>query len=113
MEQVADHLVRLLSMLLFQPDLELGQVDMLFPVEREMLLKGFNDTETEFERGKTIHGLFEEQAEHRPDNVAIVMNERQLTYREPERAIQPPCAEAAGKRSRSRSPGSNSGRTLA
>ncbi|PJN48566.1 Tyrocidine synthase 3 [Paenibacillus sp. GM1FR] len=82
MEQAADHLVRLLSMLLFQPDLELGQVDMLFPVEREMLLKGFNDTETEFERGKTIHGLFEEQAEHRPDNVAVVMNERQLTYRE-------------------------------
>ena len=82
MEQAADHLVRLLSMLLFQPDLEFGQVDMLFPVEREMLLKGFNDTETEFERGKTIHGLFEEQAEHRPDNVAVVMNERQLTYRE-------------------------------
>lgn len=52
MEQAADHLVRLLSMLLFQPDLEFGQVDMLFPVEREMLLKGFNDTETEFERGK-------------------------------------------------------------
>ncbi|MGW8960049.1 non-ribosomal peptide synthetase [Paenibacillus sp. NPDC055715] len=82
MEQAADHLVRLLSVLLFQPDLELGQADVLSPDERETLLKRFNDTETEFERGKTIHGLFEEQAEHYPDNVAAVMNERQLTYRE-------------------------------
>ncbi|MGQ3482132.1 AMP-binding protein, partial [Paenibacillus sp. TY11] len=81
-EQAADHLVRLLSVLLFQPDLELGQADVLSPDERETLLKRFNDTETEFERGKTIYGLFEEQAELYPDNVAAVMNERQLTYRE-------------------------------
>ncbi|AZK46072.1 non-ribosomal peptide synthetase [Paenibacillus lentus] len=81
-EQAADHLVRLLSVLLFQPDLELGQAAMLSSDERETLLKRFNDTETEFERGKTIHGLFEEQAELYPDKVAAVMNERQLTYRE-------------------------------
>ncbi|WP_028596418.1 non-ribosomal peptide synthetase [Paenibacillus assamensis] len=81
-EQAADHLVRLLCVLLFQSDLELGQVDVLSPDERETLLKRFNDTETEFERGKTIYGLFEEQAELYPDNVAVVMNERQLTYRE-------------------------------
>jgi fengycin family lipopeptide synthetase E len=81
-EQAADHLVRLLSVLLFQPDLELGQADVLSPDERETLLKRFNDTETGFERGKTIYGLFEEQAELYPDNVAAVMNERQLTYRE-------------------------------
>ncbi|MBD8499273.1 non-ribosomal peptide synthetase [Paenibacillus arenosi] len=81
-EQAADHLVRLLSVLLFQSDLGLGQVDMLSPDERETLLKRFNDTETEFERGKTIYGLFEEQAELYPDNVAVVMNEQQLTYRE-------------------------------
>ncbi|KAF6572780.1 amino acid adenylation domain-containing protein [Paenibacillus sp. EKM212P] len=81
-EQAADHLVRLLSVLLFQPDLELGQADVLSPDERETLLKRFNDTETGFEREKTIHGLFEEQAKLYPDNVAAVMNERQLTYRE-------------------------------
>ncbi|PNQ87807.1 non-ribosomal peptide synthetase [Paenibacillus polymyxa] len=81
-EQAADHLVQLLSVLLFQPDLELGQADVLSPDERETLLKRFNDTETGFERGKTIYGLFEEQAELYPDNVAAVMNERQLTYRE-------------------------------
>ncbi|MEK4993199.1 AMP-binding protein, partial [Listeria sp. FSL L8-0308] len=81
-DQAADHLVRLLSVLLFQPDLELGQADVLSPDERETLLKRFNDTETGFERGKTIYGLFEEQAELYPDNVAAVMNERQLTYRE-------------------------------
>ncbi|MBT2286935.1 amino acid adenylation domain-containing protein [Paenibacillus polymyxa] len=81
-EQAADHLVRLLSVLVFQPDLELGQADVLSPDERETLLNRFNDTEAGFERGKAIQGLFEEQVELHPDNVAVVMNERQLTYRE-------------------------------
>ncbi|PZD96853.1 non-ribosomal peptide synthetase [Paenibacillus sambharensis] len=81
-EQAADHLVRLLSELLVQPDLELGQADMLSLDERETLLKRFNDTEAGYDREQTIHGLFEEQAELYPDNVAAVMNERQLTYRE-------------------------------
>ncbi|WP_366293170.1 amino acid adenylation domain-containing protein [Paenibacillus sp. AN1007] len=82
MEQAADHFVRLLSILLLQPDLELGQIDVLSSEERETLLKRFNDTEAAFDREKTIHGLFEEQAERYPDNVAAVMNDHQLTYRE-------------------------------
>nr|WP_145406705.1 amino acid adenylation domain-containing protein [Paenibacillus xylanexedens] len=81
-EQVAVHFVQLLSMLLSQPDLELGQVDVLSPEEMQTLLNIFNDTETGFDRGQTIHGLFEEQAELYPNSVAVVMNERQLTYRE-------------------------------
>ncbi|MEI2283388.1 amino acid adenylation domain-containing protein [Paenibacillus polysaccharolyticus] len=81
-EQAADHLVRLLSLLLFQPDLEIGQADVLSPDERETLLNQFNDTETGFERGQTIHGLFEERAVLYPNNVAVIMNEAQLTYRE-------------------------------
>ncbi|MGQ8875780.1 non-ribosomal peptide synthetase [Paenibacillus sp. TSA_86.1] len=82
MEQAASHLVGLLSVLLFQPDLELAQADVLSRDEREKLLNQFNDTESGFDRGKTIHGLFEEKAELYPNNVAAVMNERELTYRE-------------------------------
>ncbi|MBR2679847.1 MAG: AMP-binding protein, partial [Exiguobacterium sp.] len=81
-EQVSDHLVRLLSLLVFQPDLELGQADVLFPDERETLLNQCNEMRAEFDRSKTIHGLFEEQAELYPNNVAAVMNEHQMSYRE-------------------------------
>ncbi|CAI6084200.1 Tyrocidine synthase 3 [Paenibacillus sp. JJ-100] len=81
-EQIADHLLRLLSLLVFQPNLELGQVDVLFPDEREALLNQCNELKAGFDRSKTIHGLFEEQAELYPNNVAAVMKEHQMSYRE-------------------------------
>ena len=36
----------------------------------------------EYPRDKTIHELFEEQVERTPDNVAVVFEEQELTYRE-------------------------------
>ncbi|WP_181217657.1 AMP-binding protein, partial [Bacillus subtilis] len=41
----------------------------------------FNDTKAEYPRNKTIHQLFEEQAERVPDKVAVVFEDKQLTYR--------------------------------
>ncbi|GMX62344.1 plipastatin non-ribosomal peptide synthetase PpsE [Paenibacillus elgii] len=82
MAAAVDHLMRLLSVVLFQPELELGAVDMLSESEKHQLLHGFNDTETEYPRDKTIHQLIEEQAERVPDAVAVVFEKEQLTYRE-------------------------------
>src|SRR6266851_3826565 len=35
-----------------------------------------------YPQGKTVHGLFEEQAERAPDAVAVVFGEMRLTYRQ-------------------------------
>nr|CUX79061.1 Octapeptin synthase subunit B [Niallia circulans] len=77
-----DHLDRLLSVVLFQPELELSKADMLSESEKRQLLHEFNDTETEYARDKTIHQLIEEQAERVPDAVAVVFENERLTYRE-------------------------------
>ncbi|SEG74864.1 non-ribosomal peptide synthetase [Paenibacillus sp. UNC499MF] len=81
-EKAAAHLVQLLSVLLFQPDLELGKADMLTPSEKHRLLAEFNDTETDYDRDQTIHGLIEEQAARVPDATAVVYEQEHLTYRE-------------------------------
>ena len=46
-----------------------------------MLFK-FNDTVTAYPKDKTIIDLFEEQVDRTPENIAIVINDKQLTYRE-------------------------------
>ncbi|WP_133054574.1 non-ribosomal peptide synthetase, partial [Niastella populi] len=46
------------------------------------LLFTFNDTAVAYPKDKTIVDLFEEQAEKTPDNIAIVFEDRELTYRE-------------------------------
>ncbi|NEW06407.1 amino acid adenylation domain-containing protein [Paenibacillus sp. SYP-B3998] len=82
MEQMTDHFFRLLSVALFQPELEIGKVDVLSEPEKHELLTLFNDTHTEYPKEKTIHQLFEEQAERNPDAVAVVFENQQLTYGE-------------------------------
>ncbi|PUA38789.1 non-ribosomal peptide synthetase, partial [Paenibacillus elgii] len=80
--QAVDHLNRLFSVVLFQPDLALGQADLLSEAEKHQLLDAFNKTGTDYPRDTTIHRLFEEQAERRPDAVAVTFEDRQLTYGE-------------------------------
>src|SRR5690606_10754061 len=46
------------------------------------LLYEFNDTYTDYPRDKTIQQLFEEQVEKTPDNIAVVFEDKKLTYSE-------------------------------
>src|SRR5205823_18504 len=46
----------------------------------EFPLEKWNETRTEYPRDKTIHALFDEQAERMPDAVAIVCENISLTY---------------------------------
>jgi non-ribosomal peptide synthetase component F len=42
----------------------------------------FNQTEKPYPRDKTIHKLFEEQVLKTPDNIAVIYEDRKLTYQE-------------------------------
>ncbi len=54
---------------------------MLSQEEREIILNKFNDTAVEYPVG-TIHELFEEQVKKIPNHIAVVFEEKQLTYEE-------------------------------
>lgn len=82
MMQVIEHLNRLFSIMLFQPDLTLRQIDILSDTETNQLLVDYNHTVAEYPRNKTIHQLFEEQTERTPDQVAIIYGDKQFTYRQ-------------------------------
>ena len=50
------------------------------PNEHRQLLIEFNDTRTNYPEGKCIHELFAARAQNAPDNVAVVFENRYLTY---------------------------------
>ena len=75
-ERVAAHLSHLLQNALENVGTPLSDVEMLSPREKEQLLHGFNDTAAEYERDKTIHQLFEEQAARTPEAVALNGSDR-------------------------------------
>jgi len=63
-------------------DKRICDLPILTEVERHQLLVEWNDTEADYPKDKCIHQLFEEQVERTPDNVAVVFDSEQLTYRE-------------------------------
>ncbi|RXK29184.1 non-ribosomal peptide synthetase, partial [Bacillus velezensis] len=81
MMQVIEHVNRIFSILLFQPDLMIRQLNILSDSETNQLI-AYNQTAAEYPREKMIHQFLEEQAERTPDQTAVVYEDSRLTYRE-------------------------------
>ncbi len=64
------------------PDSELRLIDIITEEERHQILLEFNDTEAEYPKNKTIHQLFEEQEKKTSNSVAVMYEDKHLTYRE-------------------------------
>ncbi|WDE02114.1 non-ribosomal peptide synthetase [Thalassomonas actiniarum] len=61
---------------------ELNALTMLPEQEKDYLLHELNDNAADYPRDKGIHELFAAQAKKTPDNIALVTDDQQLTYRE-------------------------------
>ncbi|WP_339298227.1 amino acid adenylation domain-containing protein [Paenibacillus sp. FSL R5-0623] len=79
-ERLKGHLVHLLEQVTDNPEITVGELELVTEAEKADLLGRFNDTTTEFPRGKTLIQLFEEQAERIPNAAAISLNGQELTY---------------------------------
>ena len=62
-------------------DLPVGEINILSGEERA-LLASWNETKFSYPGEKCIHELFERQVAQYPDNVAVVFEDKTLTYRE-------------------------------
>jgi amino acid adenylation domain-containing protein len=50
----------------------ISQIEIISEAERYRQLVEFNDTQADFPKEKTIHGLFEEQVKRTPDHIALI-----------------------------------------
>jgi amino acid adenylation domain-containing protein len=80
-ERMAGHLQTLISGLVANPKLPIHELPLLTEVELQQR-QLWNETAADYPYDKTIGDLFEEQAEQTPDHVAVVFEERKLTYKE-------------------------------
>ncbi|WP_442316500.1 non-ribosomal peptide synthase/polyketide synthase [Xenorhabdus aichiensis] len=72
----------LVDALVRDPQRLIRDVPILPPQERQQLLVEFNATQTDFPQDALIHQLFEAQAAHRPDAIAVVFEGQSLSYHE-------------------------------
>lgn len=80
--RMAGHFATLLEGIAADPAQPVDQLPMLGTGERHQLLVEWNDTAVDDFRGRCIHQLFEQQVERTPHAVALVFEDRELTYAE-------------------------------
>ncbi|MEG3973726.1 amino acid adenylation domain-containing protein [Microcoleus sp. herbarium8] len=80
--RIARNFQTLLEGIVVNSKQEISELPLLTETERQQLLVEWNNTWSEYPQDKCIHQLFEEQVERTPDAVAVVFEEKQLTYRE-------------------------------
>ncbi len=82
MTRMLGHLQTLLEGMVADPGQRLADLPLLTQAERQQLLVAWNDTHAAYPSDMCVHQVFETQVERTPDTVAVVFEERVLTYRE-------------------------------
>ena len=72
----------MLEAIVREPEQAVSELELLSSVEREQLLVEWNQTAREYPSERSVHELFEGQAERTPEAMAVVYEEQQLTYGE-------------------------------
>ncbi|WP_332959592.1 non-ribosomal peptide synthetase/type I polyketide synthase, partial [Microcoleus sp. AR_TQ3_B6] len=81
-EHLLGHFQTILTGIVANPQQQVSEFPILTAAERYQLLVEWNDTHLAFPQDLCIHQLFEAQVEQTPDAVAVVFEDKQLTYRE-------------------------------
>lgn len=63
-------------------EIDVENIEIMSKEEKDKILYEFNDTFCEYPKDKSVIDLFEEQVEKTPDNIALIFEDKQITYRE-------------------------------
>jgi amino acid adenylation domain-containing protein/non-ribosomal peptide synthase protein (TIGR01720 family) len=80
--RMTGHFQTLLEGIVAQPEMAIAQLPMLTATEQQQLLVEWNDTRLDYPLDQCIHHLIEQQVERTPDAIAVVFEDRHLTYQE-------------------------------
>lgn len=81
-ERISQNLCVFLQKILFEVDKVIDDVEIISNKEREQLLIDFNNTEVNYDLTKTIPKLFEECVDKYPNDIAVVYEDKKISYKE-------------------------------
>ncbi|MGF9966588.1 amino acid adenylation domain-containing protein [Bacillus rhizoplanae] len=81
-ERMVEHFEKIISVIAENPKIPIKQIEIITEAEKQELFAGYNNTVCKYPRDKTIHQWFEVQAEKTPNNIAVVVGDESITYRD-------------------------------
>ncbi len=82
LKQVIAHYAGLMTTLLQNPEQLIHRLPLLSTQEYQQILYDWNPHQASRDSAQTIHALFAQQAKKHPHRIAVVFEQKQLTYRE-------------------------------
>ena len=79
---LSKHYLNIINSVLDNKKIKISKINMLSKEEENKILKEFNLSQYDYPQNKTIAELFEEQVKKTPDEIAIVVNNKKLTYKQ-------------------------------
>jgi len=76
------HFQNLLDSIIADPERRISDLSLLTEPEQRQLLADWNDTKADYPREKCIHEWFESQVQRTPEHIAVVFENRRMTYTE-------------------------------
>ncbi|MGG7175941.1 amino acid adenylation domain-containing protein, partial [Clostridium paraputrificum] len=76
------HFKQTLYKVISNPKILIGEIEIITEEEKELISTNFNNTHREYEKEKTVVDLFEEQVKKTPNNIAVVFEDEEITYKE-------------------------------
>ena len=81
-EKLFEHYMNVIDNIILDSNKKIKNIDIISEEEKNKILYEFNATEMDYPKDKTISQLFEEQVEKTPNKIAIVFENKKLTYKE-------------------------------
>ena len=75
-------ILNIIKQVVSKEEIKLSEIDIVTPEEKEKLLVEFNKTELKYDEKIPFIKYFEKQVEKTPDDIAIVFEDKEMTYRE-------------------------------
>ncbi|MDZ7959079.1 MAG: amino acid adenylation domain-containing protein [Aulosira sp. DedQUE10] len=79
-ERLLEQFHQLINSVINNPETAIGELEILSDRAKQQILVEFNQTQAEYPKDKCIHQLIEEQAQQKPNNIAVEFENEQLTY---------------------------------
>ncbi|NEQ02898.1 SDR family NAD(P)-dependent oxidoreductase, partial [Moorena sp. SIO3F7] len=78
--RMMENFLTLLKAIVANPQEKISKLPLITAAEKQKILQEWNNTKTDYPTDKCIHQLFENVVEKNPDAVALIFEDRQLTY---------------------------------
>lgn len=75
-------ILNIINQILENNDIAVNDLEIVTPEEKNQILIDFNKNSLDYDKSKTIKEIFEEQAQAAPSDIAVVMKDEALSYKE-------------------------------